>query len=262
MGNVAREIKVFSDLPELSEYAVRRFAEMARSTVQSHGRFCVCLSGGSTPRTMYSRLASPPVRDEIPWHATHVFWGDERCVPPDHPDSSHAMAFNLMLSKVPIPADNVHRMQGESQNPAEAAAEYEEMLRGFLGVKAPQVPRFDLILLGMGSDGHTASLFPGTDGLRERQRLVIANYVPKLKADRLTLTLPVLNNATQIMFLVAGEEKANAVQAVLQEDEGRSDLPAGLIRPVRGKALWLIDRAAASLVHQASGQQTSLSADL
>lgn len=248
MGNVAREIKVFSDLRELSEYAARRFAQIARRAVQSHGRFCVCLSGGSTPRQMYSRLAEDPIRNEIPWHAAHVFWGDERCVPPDHSDSSYAMAFDLMLYKVPIPGENIHRMQGESQNPTRAAAEYEEMLKGFFGVKAPQLPRFDLILLGMGADGHTASLFPGTNGLREAQRWVIANYVPKLKANRLTLTLPVLNNAAHIMFLVAGAEKASALHAVLQEDEGRSGLPAGSIRPVSGTALWLIDRAAASRV--------------
>ena len=184
----------------------------------------------------------------MPWQDVHVFWGDERCVPPDHPENLYGMAWGVMLSKVPIPAENVHRMRGEANNQSVGAAEYEEMLRDFFVLKVHENPRFDLILLGMGADGHTASLFPGTEALGENRRLVDANYVPTLQVSRLTLTLPVLNNAALVMFLVAGETKARALRSVLHNTvEGRR-LPAGMIDPQNGRVLWLIDRAAADLL--------------
>ncbi|MBF0496385.1 MAG: 6-phosphogluconolactonase, partial [Deltaproteobacteria bacterium] len=208
------EIKIYSDSAQLAKEAAERFAQAAGKAVAEHGRFCVCLSGGSTPREMYTRLAKNPWRGRVPWPAVHVFWGDERCVPPDHHDNLYAMAWELLLSRVPIPAENIHRMSGEAENPEAAVAAYEDLLREFFGLKIGRYPRFDLILLGLGADGHIASLFPGTAGLKETQRLAVANYVPALNARRLTLTLPVLNNAAQIMFLVAGENKAQVVRSL------------------------------------------------
>jgi 6-phosphogluconolactonase len=243
-----REIKVDSDLSELSKEAATLFTDTALRAVEEHGRFCVCLSGGSTPRETYAKLARHPFRSEIPWHDVHAFWGDERCVPPDHPDNLYGMAWELMLSKVPIPAENVYRMRGEAKNPRDAAAEYEELLKDFFGLQAHEYPRLDLILLGMGTDGHTASLFPGTVALGEKWSLAIANFVPTLKANRLTLTLPVLNNAALVMFLISGESKARALHSILRETEDGQGLPAGMIDPQNGRVLWLIDRAAADLL--------------
>ncbi|MBF0509450.1 MAG: 6-phosphogluconolactonase [Deltaproteobacteria bacterium] len=242
------EIKICANSVELAERAAERFAQAAGGAVAGHGRFCVCLSGGSTPRAMYTRLAEDPWRSRVPWPAVHVFWGDERCVPRDHPDNLYAMAWELLLSRVPVPAENIHRMPGEAENPETAAAAYEDLLREFFGLKIGRSPRFDLILLGLGADGHTASLFPGTAGLTETQRLVAANYVPVLNARRLTLTLPVLNNAAQIMFLVTGASKAEVVRSLWGRIGEDQYLPAGLINPQSGRVLWLIDQAAASLL--------------
>ncbi|MBF0549802.1 MAG: 6-phosphogluconolactonase [Deltaproteobacteria bacterium] len=242
------EIKIYSDPDELAASAAERFAQGAEKAVAEHGRFCVCLSGGSTPREMYIRLAEDPWRDRVPWPAVHVFWGDERCVPRDHPDNLYAMAWELLLSRVPIPAENIHRMLGEAENPEAAAAAYEDLLREFFGLKIGRYPRFDLILLGLGADGHMASLFPGTAGLKETQRLTVANYVPALNAWRLTLTLPVLNHAAQIMFLVAGASKAQIVRSLWGRIGEEQSLPAGMINPQSGRVLWLLDQAAASLL--------------
>ncbi|MBF0475889.1 MAG: 6-phosphogluconolactonase [Deltaproteobacteria bacterium] len=242
------EIKIYSTPIELADRAAERFIQAAGKAVAEHGRFCVCLSGGSTPRAMYTRLAEDPWRGRVPWPAVHVFWGDERCVPRDHPDNLYAMAWELLLSRVPIPAENIHRMPGEAENPETAAAAYEDLLREFFGLKIGRYPRFDLILLGLGADGHIASLFPGTAGLKETQRLVTANYVPVLNARRLTLTLPVLNNAAQIMFLVAGASKPQVVRSFWGRSGEDQYLPAGLINPQSGHVLWLIDQAAASLL--------------
>ncbi len=240
------EIKVLADLSALSEYAAEVFAATATRAVEERGSFCVCLSGGSTPGQTYALLSGRRFRSRIPWQDVHFFWGDERCVPTNHPDSLYGMVRKLMLSKAPIPPDNVRRMRGEANNPADAAAEYEEMLREFFQLKAHEKPRFDLILLGMGADGHTASLFPGTAALEERRRLVIPNYVPALKVNRLTLTLPVLNNAALVMFLVAGESKAAALRSIFHNTGEEKRLPAAMIDPPNGRALWLVDRAAAT----------------
>ena len=240
------ELTVCSDPDDLSQQAATRFVDIARQAVAQQGRFTVCLSGGSTPRGTYALLAREPFRDEVSWPQVHIFWGDERCIPLDQSDNHYRMASDLILSKVPIPGQNIHRMRGEATDPAQAADEYEALLRSFFGLTGQDVPRFDLILLGMGADGHTASLFPGTAALHERQRLVVAHYVPKLGATRLTLTLPVLNHANQVMFLVAGESKADAVRAVLQGDDDQPKLPARLVRPENGTVLWLIEKAAAS----------------
>lgn len=241
------EIRVHPQLSALSADAAKVFAAAAIKSINECGRFCVCLSGGSTPIETYAILASDKFRSQIPWQHVHVFWGDERCVPPDHPDSLYAMAWKLLLCRVPIPAENVHRMRGEAKNPQDAAAEYEGMLRNFFDLKVDEFPRFDLILLGMGADGHIASLFPGTPGLYEMRRLVLANYVEALRAMRLTMSLPVFNNAAQVMFLVVGESKAVALRSVLSESPEGQQLPAGMINLRRGNVLWLVDRSAAAL---------------
>jgi len=242
------ELNVFPNLDELSRQAAARFARMARETVREHGRFTVCLSGGSTPRQTYSLAAQEPPRSQIPWDAVHIFWGDERCVPLARPDNHFTMTMELLISRVPIPKGSVHRMRGEAANPHEAAPEYEASLREFFGLGPTGIPRFDLILLGMGADGHTASLFPGSPGLEERDKLVVAHYVPKVGMNRLTLTYPVLNNARVIMFLAAGNEKAEALKSVLADDTCGPILPARLVKPVEGEVIWMVDRAAARLL--------------
>ena len=201
-GNHSREVIICTDLEELSRQAAKTFLSLATEAVRGRGRFTVCLSGGSTPRRTYALLAEEPFRSSIPWDAVHVFWGDERVVPLDQPDNHYRMTTDILFSKVPLPAQNIHRMQVEIGSPVEAAAAYEEMLKSFFDLAPAGVPQFDLIILGMGADAHMASLFPGTSALDEK-RLVADNYVPKLKAFRLTLTLPVLNHARNIMFLVS-----------------------------------------------------------
>ena len=237
---------VCSDLTDLSRQAASRFADIARQAVANQGKFNVCLSGGTTPRETYALLASEPLRDEVPWPQVYIFWGDERCIPLDHPDNHYRMASDILLSKVPVSTENVHRMRGEATDPVEAANEYDAFLRSFFGLTTEDFPRFDLVLLGMGTDGHMASLFPGTSALHERYRLVVANYVPKLDTTRLTITLPVLNHAHHVMFLVAGEHKADAVRAVLHAGDDHPKLPAQLVRPEKGTVLWLVDKAAGS----------------
>ncbi len=251
------EVNVFSDLTELSHYAANRFAELSRLHVEHSERFTVCLSGGSTPLDTYALLAAPPLSHDIPWHAIHIFWGDERCIPLSRPDNHYTMASELMLSKVPVPPANIHRMRGEADNPDQAAREYEQMLSDFFGLNPGEFPTFDLILLGMGADGHTASLFPGTPGYRENARMVVAHYVPQVEMYRLTLTLPVLNNAGNVIFLASGEAKAAALRRVWETEtgEGGSDLPARHVRPSRGKLYWLVDKAAASGLPQADAER-------
>ncbi len=239
------DLFICSDASDLSRRAARRFVDIARETVAKQGKFTVCLSGGNTPRETYSLLACEPLRNEVPWPHVYIFWGDERCIPSDHLDNHNRMASDVLLSKVPIPTENVYRIRGEVTDPVAAANEYDALLRSFFGLATGDFPRFDLILLGMGADGHMASLFPGTEALRETQRLVIPNYVPKLDATRMTLTLPVLNHAHYIMFLVAGESKADAVRAVFEASDDQPKLPAEYVRPEKGTVAWLVDEAAA-----------------
>ena len=189
---------------------------------------------------------------QLAWDKIHFFWGDERHVPPEHPDSNYRMAKEAMVKKVPIPPENVHRIKSENPNAHQAAEEYEEMLRAFFRLKAGEFPCFALVLLGMGSDGHAASLFPGTEALQEQRHLVVANWVEKFQAYRITMTMPVFNHATFVLFLVSGEEKAETLRLVL-EGEGQKDLfPAQLIRPSEGRLLWLVDQGAGRLLNKAN----------
>lgn len=245
-----RSIEILDDKEAITRAAAAAFTARAATAVAAQGRFTVALAGGSTPRDLYRLLAdaNEPYRARLPWEKSHFFWGDERHVPPDHADSNYRMAREAMLDAVPVPPENVHRILAENPDAAAAAAQYEAELRTFFSPApgaAAAPPRFDLVLLGLGPEGHTASLFPGSPALHEGERWVVAPWVEKFSTFRITLTPPVLNRAAAVLFLVAGEEKADALHAVLEE-VGDADLyPARIVRPEGGDLLWLLDRAAA-----------------
>jgi len=239
------EIRILTTPQELSAAAAEEVVRTTNEAVAQRGQFTIALSGGSTPKSLFNLLATN-ARTVLPWDRMFFFWGDERHVPPTNPDSNYHMADETMLSKIPVPAANVFRIPAENPDAAAAAAAYEQTLRKFFQLQSGQVPILDLILLGMGPDGHTASLFPGTKALQEKTRLVVANWVEKLKSNRITLTLPVLNAARCITFLVSGTDKAPVLRAVLEEDVPAEQYPSKLIKPSSGKLIWLVDRAAAS----------------
>jgi 6-phosphogluconolactonase len=233
-------VQVYENPEELAQAAACEFAARAAEAIEDHGRFAVVLAGGSTPKATYEILARD-YRDRIDWGKVHVFFGDERSVPPDHEDSNYKMAREALLGHVPV--GSVHRMQGELP-PDEAAEAYEQELRDFFGPE--ELPQFDLILLGTGGDGHTASLFPETSALEVHDRRVVANPVLKLETTRVTLTIPVINAARAVYFLVAGEGKAEPVAEILEgTPDPPREYPASLIQPHDGP-VWMLDRAAAS----------------
>lgn len=244
------EVHILNDLEALSHRAAELFAREALQAVKVRGRFAVALSGGSTPRRLYEILATHPFRSDIPWSAVYAFWGDERCVPPGHPESNYGMAHAALLSRVPLPAENIHRFRTELGDPQSVASDYETALRKVFGIRENGFPRFDLILLGLGKDGHIASLFPGSPALREQRRWVMAPFVERLGAHRLTLTMPLLNEAHHLICLVSGEEKALALREVLEGEHRPEQQPAQELRAARGRVRWLIDRAAASLLER------------
>lgn len=239
------EIRILTTPQELFAAAAEEVVRAANEAVSRRGRFTIALPGGSTPKSLFNLLATN-ARTTLPWERTFFFWGDERHVPPTDPESNYRMADEAMLAKIPVAAANVFRIATENPEAAAAAEAYEQTLRKFFALQPGQVPSFDLILLGMGPDGHTASLFPGTAALHEKSRLVVANWVEKLKASRITFTLPVLNAARCIAFLVSGMEKAPALKAVLESESPGEQYPAKLVRPKDGKLIWFVDRAAAS----------------
>jgi 6-phosphogluconolactonase len=243
-------IVIRPNLKEVSREAAARFQRLASESVAAAGRFSVALSGGSTPHALYELLAEAPFRETIDWSRVHLFWGDERFVPADHPDSNFRMAREAFIGRVPIPAENVHPIPTEGGDPEACAAQYEETLRRFFAPLEGEVPSFDLILLGLGADGHTASLFPGSPALGEDHRLVLAAYVQKLDAWRLTLTPPILRGARHVIFLVCGPDKAATLQEVLEGPYDPHRLPAQLVRPEEGDLTWLLDQAAASLLQR------------
>ncbi|HKI25094.1 MAG TPA: 6-phosphogluconolactonase [Candidatus Sulfotelmatobacter sp.] len=243
--NAAPDLRILTTPQELFAAAAEEVVHTATEAVAQRGRFTIALSGGSTPKSLYTLLATN-ARNALPWDRTFFFWSDERHVPPADPESNYRMAEESMLSKVPVPAGNVFRVASENPEAAAAADAYEQTLQKFFALEAGQVPRFDLILLGMGPDGHCASLFPGSTGLQEKSRLVIANWVEKFKTSRITFTLPVLNAARCVAFLVSGTDKASALHAVLETDAPGEQYPSKLVRPADGKLIWLVDRAAAS----------------
>lgn len=236
-------VKVYEDKQELAEAAARDFVERANAAIDESGRFAVALAGGSTPEATYELLATEEYANQIDWSNVHVFFGDERSVPPDDEDSNYRMANEALLSHVS--PGSVHRMKGE-MHPDEAAMEYEGELREFFETPGAP-PEFDLIQLGIGDDGHTASLFPNTPALDVTDRWVAQNPVPKLETVRITLTLPVLNAAKAVCFLVAGEGKAEPLKEVLEGDADPHDYPSKFVQPA-GELNWMVDREAASML--------------
>jgi 6-phosphogluconolactonase len=227
----AVEIRTFTTPQEISAAAAEEVVRAANEAVNRDGRFTLALSGGSTPKNLYNLLATN-ARTALPWDRMFFFWGDERHVPPTDPESNYRMADETMLAKIPVAASNVFRIKTENPDAAAVAEAYEQTLRKFFQVQPGQVPNFDLILLGMGPDGHT--------------HLVVANWVEKMQTHRITLTLPVLNAARCVTFLVSGTDKASALHAVLEENVPAEQYPSKLIKPSDGKLIWMIDRAAAS----------------
>lgn len=236
-----QRIKVFPNLDDLSKAAAEYFIMLAVKSIRKRGYFSVALSGGSTPKPLYNALGSPDQEGRLDWEKIHLFWGDERCVPPDHPNSNYRMVREEMLSKIMIPEENIHRVPAELE-PRGAAYSYEETLRGFF---KGQWPRFDLVLLGMGDDGHTASLFPHSAGLNEEHRWFIANDAPELDTWRLTLTKNAINAARHIAVIVAGDSKAEVLVDVLEGDYQPDVTPIQLIEPKNGQMVWFLDQAAA-----------------
>ena len=224
-------VEIFDTSVELAQAAAEYFVAQCPETV--------ALSGGSTPKLMFQVLAAQ-FRDEVAWSNIHFFWSDERHVPPDDVESNYRMANEALLSHVPVSANNVHRIHGENPDAVAVASEYEQTI---IDVTKQTLPRLDLIFLGLGTDGHTASIFPGSEVLNETKRLVAAPFVEKFKSYRLTMTLPLLNNGASIVFLVSGTEKAEIVKAVLQ---GENNYPAQAVKPTQGELIWMLDRDAAS----------------
>jgi 6-phosphogluconolactonase len=236
------DVRIFNSPQELFCGSAEKFCELGNRAITAHGRFTVALSGGSTPRGLHQELATN-FASKLAWDKVFFFWGDDRHVPPDSPDSNYRMANETLLSKLSIAPDHIFRIPGELPDANAAALQYEETLRKFFKSEPGAFPHFDFILLGMGPDGHTASLFPGTAGLEETKRWVIANWVEKLKTFRLTFTYPLLNHAASVMFLVSGDEKAEMVRKALKDPA--ADLPCQKVRPIDGERMWYLDKGAA-----------------
>jgi len=236
---------------DLFQAAAEEVVRAATDAIAQRGRFTIALSGGSTPKNLYTLIAAN-ASTSLPWDRMFFFWGDERHVPADDPDSNYRMAKEALLSKVAIPPANVFPVPAGMQDAAAAAEAYEQTVRKFFALSTGELPRFDLILLGMGPDGHTASLFPETAALQEKSRLVVANWVDKLKTSRITFTLPVLNSARCVAFLVSGIDKAAVLHEVLEGDAPAEKYPAKLVQPSDGKLIWFLDKASASQLSTAA----------
>jgi 6-phosphogluconolactonase len=246
------EVRILPDGAAIARRSAQKFVEAGAAAVNEKGSFSVVLAGGSTPKALYGLLVSDPaLRAQVPWDKMQVFFGDERHVGPDHPDSNFRMANEAMISKSPLKPAQVTRIKGEYPDAEQAAREYELAIRSYFELADGEFPRFDLVLLGMGSEGHTASLFPGTRALHEKQRIAVSNWVGKLLAERITLTPPAINHAAHVIFMVTGADKAPALTAVLERVYEPDQLPAQLIRPANGTLLWLVDTAAGGLLTRA-----------
>jgi 6-phosphogluconolactonase len=242
-------VRILPDGAAIAETAARELIRMAGAAVQDRGRFTLVLAGGSTPKALYRLLVEDPaIRAALPWDRMGVFFGDERHVGPEHPDSNFRMALDAMLSKAPLQPGQILRIKGEYPDADRAAREYEEEIQDYFKLKSREFPRFDLVLLGMGNDGHTLSLFPGTRALLETGRAVTSNWVDQLNSERITMTAPAVNHAAAAIFLVTGTEKAPALRAVLEGPYEPARFPAQLIQPVNGSLLWLLDTAAGALL--------------
>lgn len=241
-------IAIYPNSDILSHEAAQYIVRIATESITTHGRFIIALSGGTTPRKLYGLLGSEPYRGQIDWTLVHIFWSDERCVPPDNEESNYHLAHEVLLSKISIPAAQVHRMPANMPDRHTASREYENEMRRVFGTNG--IPNFDLIQLGMGPEGHTASLFPHQPALHEQQHLVLPVSVPKPPPDRLTFTPPLLNAAHNVLFLVTGSDKADAVHAVLEGPYNPDQYPAQIVRPSNGELTWILDTAATAKLTQ------------
>jgi len=236
-------IQILDDARTLYVRGAEEIAHIAGEAICTHGEFRLCLAGGATPAATYELLATR-FSHSIDWSEVQFFWGDERCVPPDHPASNFAMAYRTLLASLPLRPEQVHRISGESA-PAEGAALYEQELKRAFSLGAAEFPRFDLVLLGLGENRHTASLFPGNAAIGESRRLAVAVEVDAEQPNRITITPPVINSAQRVMFLVAGDSKADAVRDVIAGPRDPGRFPAQIVAPANGEIIWLLDRAAA-----------------
>jgi 6-phosphogluconolactonase len=239
------DLRVYPDSQALTHAAVEHLIEQGSLAIEARGRFTIALAGGSTPKALYSLLASPEYRTRLDWGKIEFFWGDERHVSPDHAESNFRMASDAMLLPLAIGEAHIHRIHGELPQAQDAADQYEAQLRSLFGVSDSDIPRIDLVLLGMGPDGHTASLFPGTGAVHESIRLVVAPWVEKFQTFRITMSPVLINQAHQVTFLINGSGKAEVLRAV-QEGPFQPDvLPSQVIRPDSGQLTWLLDQEAA-----------------
>jgi 6-phosphogluconolactonase len=246
---VQGEVRILTDAAAIAWRSAEEFVKAANAAVASRGVFNVAFAGGSTPRSLYSLLADDSgFRGQVPWEKLRIFFGDERHVPPDHKDSNYNMAREVMFSKAPLKPEQIARIKGEEADTEKAALEYEQVLRAYFQLKEGQLPRFDLVLLGMGDDGHTASLFPGTKALHPGSRIVVRNWVGKFYTERITLTAPAINQARLVVFSVTKADKAPALKAVLEGPYEPEQLPSQLIQLESGKVFWLVDPAAGSML--------------
>ncbi|GAC1701960.1 MAG: 6-phosphogluconolactonase [Candidatus Acidiferrum sp.] len=247
-----REVRILPSAAAIAQCAAEKFVEAGRSAVAERGSFAVALAGGSTPKALYELLVGEgALRGQIPWDKTYFFFGDERHVGPNDADSNFRMASESLLSHAPIQPNQVTRIKGELGDTEQAARDYEDALRSHFGLKAGELPRFDLVLLGMGNEGHTLSLFPGTKALHPGGRLAVRNWIGKLYAERITLTAPAANNARLVIFMVTGADKALALKGVLEGPHEPEQLPSQLIQPANGKLIWLVDQAAGGMLSAA-----------
>jgi 6-phosphogluconolactonase len=243
---MTREVRVYQNAGLLNRAVAERFFSISDKAVAARGRFVTCLAGGNTPRGLYELLTTPEYTSLIDWRSAYVFWSDERCVPPESLESNARMVRETLLNHVPVPVNQIHRIRGEI-DPQQAAEEYDKALRDFFQNRMQSgKPRFDLALLGMGLDGHTASLFPGAPALHEEKRWAVAHHVEKMDTWRVTLTPPALNAAANVIFLVMGADKADTVKRVLEGEQVPDELPAQIVKPENGNVTWLLDEAAAS----------------
>lgn len=243
-----REVRILRDADAIAQQAAEQFIDAANAAVAKRGTFEVTLAGGSTPKALYSLLVNSPLRSRVPWDNINVFFGDERHVAPDHSDSNFRMAMETLISKAPLEPIQVKRIRGEYQDTEKAAREYEFTIRQHFRLDAGEYPRFDLMLLGMGNEGHTLSLFPGTKALHAADQLVVRNWVGKLYSERITMTAQVTQHAAKAIFMVTGADKALALKAVLEGPYEPQQLPAQLVQPKDGSVLWLVDTAAGSML--------------
>ena len=244
MSSSQPDIRIYPTSPSLMEAATRHIIQHACRAITARNTFTLALAGGSTPTSLYALLATPPFRTQLDWTKIHFFWGDERHVPPDHQDSNYRMAHETLLRHLPVAPDHIHRMSGELPDAWKVADHYEDVLRRHFAVAAPAIPRFDCILLGMGPDGHTASLFPGTSAIHESRRLVAAPWVEQFQAYRITCTPLLLNHARQVTFLVQGVKKSRMLHTVIDGPVQPDRYPSQSIRPQSGTLTWFVDQDA------------------